>query len=175
MFLGVPYRPVIGAAPTVWANGFARRQTARAPVNALGSIVAGYPFVLYISRTHTQLRTVANGGMVQSSQGWDIRYEIQGVGKLAHDLDNYATSSGFVGSFVRFPSIDPSADVILHLYYGKTVTAPEADPTACWAEMLASIDLATGTDWSNSGADLTLSGVTPTTFLGIRAGNFTAA
>jgi hypothetical protein len=125
-----------------------------------------------MSRTHLQLRTVANGGRVTHAQGFDVRFErSDGVVAPSHRRAYTATTGTWEG-WLRLPGIKPNQHWIGFLYYGKDgISVDESNPEACWTGFLSSNDLSTGLDDSGQGRHLTLNGVTPATILGQQAGN----
>lgn len=129
--------------------------------------------VVPFAETLLALRTVANGGKVQSSSGFDIRFETDDGTKLAHDLAAYAPTTGKIEAWVRIPGFASGVDYGFSLYYGKAgLSSSEANAAATWAGFAASWDMSTGLDASPSGAHLTLASVTPATIFAVNAGDF---
>jgi hypothetical protein len=144
-----------------------------APVDALALVDVAIGMPLRVSFADPELRSLTNGGRVRSEQGHDLRFETIENGKLAHELDNYSPATGSGVAWVRIPEIQAGTNQQLLLYFGKDgVSAPEADPVACWAGFGCSIDLATGIDHSGNGADLDLENVTSEILSGMKAGGF---
>lgn len=176
MLLACAYRRSIGAGGSVWPNGFAKLMTAMAPPTALGLVVSIAPLVLFVARQHDQLRSTGNGGLVESADGWDIRYQSPTLGRLAHDLDRYDPVTGLAASYVRFGSVSASVVLRLDLYFGKSgLAGPESDPVACWAGVLHSIRLSDGIDRSGNGGDLAMDNVIGATLASGAAGDFAPA
>ncbi len=151
--------------PQTYANGYAYRRRLLVPAQGSGETVTG--FVLLVDQQGDWLRSVANGGLVESGQGFDLRFELEDGTKLAHEIDAYDPVAGRLLAWVRIPSWDQTRPLHLFLYYGRTgLTATEADPTAVWQDYLAVWDTASGRDRTAGGRDLTLSGVTGSQLVG---------
>lgn len=126
--------------------------------------------VLPVLLQETWLRSVANGGRVQSSSGHDIRFETDSGVKLAHDLASYVPTTGRIEAWVRFPSFLANADLSFNIVHGNSsIAGAEANPLACWDGFRWSVDMATGLDASPSAAHLNMVDMVPTTLLGMGA------
>jgi hypothetical protein len=75
-------------------------------------------FPLLVSITAPWLRTIANGGSVVRSDGFDIYFspDEAGVTKLAHEVELYAADSGTLVAWVRLSSL--TAQTVLYIHYG---------------------------------------------------------
>lgn len=170
------FPPNLGVAPVVTDtfphNGYKRYIQRYAPSTSLQLGTVPY-MVLPIFIRNDWLRTVANGGVVQSALGWDVRFETPEGIKRPHEDISYDGIIGQKAAWVRFENIGAGTDINLYCYCGKAgLTGSEEDPTACWVGYLASIEFASGIDKSNHGASLTLSGVTATTLIGQQTMSF---
>lgn len=173
VFSGV-YEDVIGAGASVYHNGYTYRRPIIIPAasHGLTGTNARQVFLLQFP-AYAPMKSVSNGGHVESASGWDLRFEDNSRTKLAHEIESYAPTTGALVAWVRFPSVSSGQDVQAFLYYGKSgLSGSEASATATWAGFIASIDMATGIDRSGNGADLTLTNVAATSFNGVAAGDF---
>jgi hypothetical protein len=170
------YRNVIGPGILLYPNGFNSRLTAVLNNANLKILSPVDDVVLYITRTDPDLAVIGSGGYVESALGEDIRFETASLGKLAHEIDTYNSATGALTVWVRFPRIEPTGQLVLYLYFGKPgLTSTEADPIGVWTGCNCVFDFATGMDHSPTGNSLTLENINPTTLVGLRAGDFSAA
>jgi hypothetical protein len=78
------------------------------------------------------LKTVANGGRVQHSQGYDIVFRTSGCGNLDHEIEKYDSSTGDLVAWVRIPTLSSNTDTAIYLYYGANVICSTENKTAVW-------------------------------------------
>lgn len=151
--------------------GFRRRFFIPSEIHAL-SLADGSMVVPFLE-TQTWLRTVANGGKVQSASGFDIRFETDSGAKLPHDLASYVGSTGRIEAWIRVSA--QTQDITAAILYGNASQATaEANPSATWAGFYWSLDVASGLDASSSAAHVDNTDVSTTTLLGMDAGSFVA-
>lgn len=155
----------------VFANGFRFRRRILLPARQQASeVIEG--FVLLVKEEGGWLKSVTNGGQVESPDGFDIRFELEDGTKLPHEIERYDPVAGRLVAWVRIPQWDIATPLTLFLYYGKAgLTATEADPAATWQDYLAVWDPITGRDRSGNGRHLVASGVVPDELVG-PAGRF---
>jgi RHS repeat-associated protein len=94
---------------------------------------ANFPFLF--NTTDPSLATVANGGHVSSSSGYDMIFSTDpaGLTKLDHELEQYNPVTGKVIAWVRIPTLSHTADTVLYVFYGNpSVTASQQNPTDVW-------------------------------------------
>lgn len=158
----------------VFANGFRFRRRILLPARQQApEVIEG--FVLLVKEEGDWLKSVANGGRIESPDGFDLRFELDDGRKLAHEIERYDPQAGSLVAWVRIPSWDIATTLTLFLYYGKTgLTASEADPAATWQDHLAVWDPVTGRDRSGRGRDLVATGLVPDELVG-PAGRFDGA
>jgi len=91
-------------------------------------------FPLLISGTYSYLATVANGGNVQNSNGYDIIFASDPgcTTKLNHEVESYNPTSGAVNYWVRVPTVSHTTnETTIYMCYGNSsVTADESNKTA---------------------------------------------
>lgn len=106
-------------------------------VTVQGSQVPGTltNFPMLFSGTYTYLRTVANGGNVQSASGFDIVFYADEdlTVKLDHEIDFWSASTGVIQAWIRIPSLAGGSDTTIWLAYGDdTITTSQENKTAVW-------------------------------------------
>ncbi len=90
-------------------------------------------FPVLFSVTDPNLATVANGGSVGKSDGTDILFTAaDGLTKLNHELESYNPTTGAVVAWVQVPSVSPSADTPLYIYYGNASASNQQNPAGVW-------------------------------------------
>jgi hypothetical protein len=163
--------PVVGygtisatvAAVPVFTNGFRAQLELRLPLWASGA-PSVTNFLLPVVEQRNDLKTVANGGLVQSSSGWDIRFETAGGTKLGHKIVAYDGATGKLIALVNFAWAMDAA-LSLFCYVGKAgLGATEEDATAARAGgWLAWFAGPSGTDLTGQGRTLTPTSISATT------------
>lgn len=79
------------------------------------------------------LKTVANGGYVESAVGHDIRFETLSGTKLDHDLVFYDGTVGALIVRIKIPTLTYASDLVIRIYFGKaSQTTPEANPAGTY-------------------------------------------
>jgi len=92
-------------------------------------------FPLLISGTYSYLATAANGGKVQSANGYDIVFssDAAGASLLSFEREKYVAATGEVDFWVRIPALSHSADTTIYIWYGNaSVTTDPATPAQVW-------------------------------------------
>jgi hypothetical protein len=113
----------------------------------------------------TSLKTVANGGRVRSSSGWDIRFETTTGTKLPHKLVHYDGSTGTVVALVNMARNFVAGETI-RIYVGNaSLTASEEDPVGARAGGWLAWYCGSATDLTGQGRNFTETGSPPSTFL----------
>lgn len=82
-------------------------------------------FPVLISGTYTYLKTVGNGGKVQSSSGYDIIFTSDSAGNnlLSWEQVNWGASTGTVEYHVKVSSLSSSSDTVIYMWYGNSSTS----------------------------------------------------
>lgn len=92
-------------------------------------------FPVLFSGTYAYLATVANGGKVTSSSGFDIIFtsDAAGLTKLDHEIESYNPVTGAVNFWVRVPTVTTATDTIIYLWYGNAaITTSQENVTGVW-------------------------------------------
>ncbi|MBN1674645.1 MAG: DUF2341 domain-containing protein, partial [Kiritimatiellae bacterium] len=120
---------------TSWRSGYLYRKRLTIDANAVSGTanLADYPAL--VSLTDADLRTVSNGGKVESASGYDILFtDVDGTTRLDHEVESYTASSGAIVHWVRIPVLDCDADTVLYMYYGNSaVGGSQENAAGVWA------------------------------------------
>jgi hypothetical protein len=79
-------------------------------------------FPVLISGTFPYLASVASGGHVQNTNGYDIVFtsDAAGQNKLDHEIDNYNPLTRIASFWVRLPLLSHTADTQIYMWYGNS-------------------------------------------------------
>jgi YD repeat-containing protein len=139
-----------------WSNGYGARRTITIDHTRVAN-TDQTNFPILVSGTYSDMATVANGGSVTSSSGYDIIFTSDAAGSsvLAFEQDVYNPSSGAFTYWVKIPTLSHTADTTLYLFYGNSsITTDHSNKTAVWdANYVGVWHLANGT--TLSGGDST--------------------
>jgi hypothetical protein len=97
----------------------------------VSSSLTRYPLLINITGDD-DLKTVANGGRIQNSQGWDIVFRTAGCGNLEHEIEKYDGANGDLVAWVLIDSLSSSSDTEIYMYYGAAVLCDTSNPEAVW-------------------------------------------
>jgi biopolymer transport protein ExbB len=89
---------------------------------------------LRLAVTDADLKTVGNGGSVQSASGFDIRpYSDAGLTTaLDFELVAYTPTTGLLEMYVRLPTLSVSVDVVVYLAFGDAALTTNGSTTTTW-------------------------------------------
>jgi len=109
-------------------------------------------FPVLVSVTDPTLKSTANGGAVGKSDGTDILFTASdGVTKLSHELEKYDPVAGTLSAWVKLPSLSPTTDTNLIIYYGNASSGNQQDKVHVWDANYAMVQhLPNGTTLSAS-------------------------
>ena len=82
------------------------------------------------------LRTTENDGSVESSNGYDIIFiDSDGVTQLDHELEKYDGDDGELTAWVKIPSLSPTTDTDIYMYYGNSdyAACDPSNPAGVWS------------------------------------------
>lgn len=93
-------------------------------------------FPVLVSGTYSYLATVANGGKVQNSSGYDVRFygtsDCSGTA-LKWETETYTAASGLVNYWVKVASVSSSTDTVFSVRYGESgITTDQSDKNNVW-------------------------------------------
>jgi hypothetical protein len=129
--LGALFFLLLSASPADAGYSYRKSITIRA-ASVAGSLT-DFPVLVSIG-SDSQLKTVANGGHVRNSNGYDIVFRAaDGTTPLYHEVEAYVPLTGQLIAWVKVPSISSSTDTVIYLYYGdSSVTSTQESPAAVW-------------------------------------------
>jgi kumamolisin len=174
---GVPDSAVSTATFTIsGSNWYSTSWTDRIPITIHHSQVAGASnltnFPVLISLTNANLATVANGGNVGNSNGNDILFTASdGLTKLNHQIESYNATTGQLIAWVQVPTVSPTGDAVIYIYYGNSSAANQQNPAAVWDsnfQEVLHLDESSGTtlfdstSHGNNGSKVSATSPTPT-------------
>lgn len=91
-------------------------------------------FPVLINVTDVGLKSVGNGGNVQSANGYDIRpYSDSGLtSAMTYELDFFNASTGNVVMWVLIPSLSSASDTVIYLRYGDSTITTDGSSSSTW-------------------------------------------
>ena len=101
-----------------WLAGYSFRKEITIPPPAFPESGTLTNFPVLIDITHDDLRSVSNGGQVNSNLGWDIVFsDADGITPLNHETESYNPSSGRIVAWVQVPLLDGISGNTIYLYF----------------------------------------------------------
>jgi hypothetical protein len=96
------------------------------------SDLANFPMLVNIT-SDNDLRTVANSGHVENTNGYDIIFTAaDGVTKLDHQLEKYTNNTGELVAWVRVPNLSTTYSTTIYMYYGNTAIVADQSVNTTW-------------------------------------------
>lgn len=93
-------------------------------------------FPIVVTGTLSYLATVANGGQVQNSSGFDILFtsDLAGTSPLTCEQVVYVATSGKIEYWLNIASLSGSSDTVIYMFYGNSAitTTRCASPSSVW-------------------------------------------
>lgn len=91
-------------------------------------------FPVLVAGIYPWLRTVANGGDVQSSSGADIAFfsDPQCTQALDFEIERWNATTGEVAYWVRLPAVFTAVDTVFYIAYGNTTVGRLDNPRGVW-------------------------------------------
>ncbi|MCG6945128.1 MAG: DUF2341 domain-containing protein, partial [Deltaproteobacteria bacterium] len=91
-------------------------------------------FPVLISLTDIGLKTTANCGHVQNSNGYDIIFsDATQTTVLAHEIETYDGTAGKLVAWVRVPTLSATSDTTIYLHFGHSgVCGATENPQGVW-------------------------------------------
>ena len=127
-------------------------------------------FPVLINTTNVLFKSTANGGHVTSAVGNDILFtDSTGTVNLNHEIEKYASTTGELEAWVNIPSLSPTVDTSIYMYYGGPSATSQQNSTGVWDSNykgvwhLAQGGSATSTDSTSNALNGTNTGTTATT------------
>jgi hypothetical protein len=128
---------IVLAAPAyaAYPNGYSNCKV----VTTLHTMVSGandltnYPLTVVL--TDPALKSTANGGGVNNSNGYDIAFypDCSGVGiALKWELESYSPATGAIVAHVLRPTLSHTTDDTIGMYYGGVFSSFQSTASAVW-------------------------------------------
>ncbi len=91
----------------------------------VGGTLANFPVLVSVTDANLQASAQANGG--------DILFtDSSGTTKLAHEIEQYDSTTGQLIAWVNVPNLSASADTVIYMYYGNASASAQARPALVW-------------------------------------------
>jgi Concanavalin A-like lectin/glucanases superfamily/Domain of unknown function (DUF2341) len=99
-------------------------------------------FPVLVEGVYPYLATVANGGRVQNSSGYDIIFTSDSAGSnlLSWEIESYNASTGSVVFWVKLPTVSHTADTVFYIFYGNSKIATfQGNKSGTWGSNYAAV------------------------------------
>jgi hypothetical protein len=119
--------PTPAGQPGWYSTNWARRKPIiidRTRV-AGGTALAGFPLLISLTDADLAARAQPDGDDLLVTAA-------DGVTRLDHELELYVAATGRLAAWVRLPTLSPTADTRIYLYYDNPAAAPQQNRTAVW-------------------------------------------
>jgi hypothetical protein len=118
-----------------YANGYNYRRTITIDHTKVtgGASLSNFPVL--INGTYSYLATVANGGKVTNSSGYDIIFtsDSSGSSQLNHEIEKYVSTTGEVEMWVNVPSVSNASDTVIYMFYNNSsISTTQEHKTSVW-------------------------------------------
>lgn len=124
-----------------WGNGYTYCRTVTIDhTKVSGSTQTDFPVL--VTGTFTYLKTVGNGGNVQSASGFDIIFtsDATGLTTLKFERAVWSATTGTSEFWVKVSSVSVSVDTVIYLFYGNTlVSSDQSDHANTWDSNFAGV------------------------------------
>jgi hypothetical protein len=118
-------------------------------------------FTLLVSLIDPDLRSIANGGKVANSNGYDITFTQEDCStSLSHQIEKYDPLTGEYIAWVKIPSLSPSINTIIGMYYGNNTVVSNPSTSLAWGANAAAVYHLSNNDFR----DATSNGMNATNF-----------
>lgn len=97
-------------------------------------------FAVLFSGTYSWLATVANSGLVQNSNGYDIVFSSDQSTILNFEVEHYVATTGEIEAWINVATISHTSDTILYVYYGNSsISTYQGNNSAVWDSNYAAV------------------------------------
>ncbi len=118
-------------------------------------------FTILVSFTDPDLRSVANGGKVQNSNGYDITFTQDDCSTgLSHQIEKYNPVTGEYIAWVKIPSLSATVNTEISMYYGNNNVVNNPSTGLAWGTNAAAVYHLSNNDFR----DATSNGMNATNF-----------
>lgn len=98
-------------------------------------------FPVLVAGTYTYLKTVGNGGKVESSSGYDIQFFSDSglTTALKFERVSWGAATGTVEFWVKVPTLSASTDTVIYMAYGNAaISTDQQDAANTWSNSYVS-------------------------------------
>jgi len=90
-------------------------------------------FPILVEVIHNDFRTVANGGRMQNSNGYDVVFTTSDCSTvLDHQIEEYTGSNGEIIFWVKIPTLNATKSTLIHMYYGNSIINSDPSTDNVW-------------------------------------------
>jgi hypothetical protein len=122
-----PVAPPTSSAAWPCGGGFSYRINITINKTAINGPLTNFPALINL----TNVPGLAHA----QSNGWDINFtDSTGVNPIPYERQSFTIhgSSGDLVAWVKVPSLTTTANTTIYMYYGKSVSSDQQNPTAVW-------------------------------------------
>ena len=93
-------------------------------------------FPVLVSIVDNDLRSTANGGNVENTNGFDVIFTLGDCASiLSHDLEYYDPVTGELNVWVQLPLVNHNTDTPFFMFYGNNTVAADQSSTNIWTDV----------------------------------------
>ena len=120
------------ANQTVWGqiSGYSYSKQARINSSQIPGNLSNFP-VLFKKKADI-FKSVANGGLVQSTNGYDILFTDSNDNPLNFQLESYNPTTGEIVAWINVPTLSSTSDTNIKVYFGNPNITSDQSTTATW-------------------------------------------
>jgi biopolymer transport protein ExbB len=112
--------------PDMTSEGWTLRKPIVIDGEQIAGELAGFPLLVRVS-SDLDLASKAR------ADGFDLLFmAADGATKLAHEIEQFDSTTGALVAWVRVPSLMPQADTTIYLYFGNAAAPDQQDAPAVW-------------------------------------------
>ena len=129
-------------AAAAFPNGYSYCKLVTTSASMVSGAVDLSDFPLTVSLTDSDLKTVANGGMVNNVSGYDIGFypDCSGSGTaLKWEIESYSPATGALVAHVLRPVLSHTANDTIGIYYGAAFSTLQSTPFNVWDSNYAAV------------------------------------
>ena len=124
---------LIVASAKAQPAGYAHRKLITLNSSQISGATDHTNFPVMVKLTEADLKSTSNGGGVVNPSGYDIVFtQSDGSTILKHELQNYTSSTGDLLCWVNLPTLTPTMDSTIYLYFGKSGIYSDQSDTLTW-------------------------------------------
>lgn len=110
-----------------WPSGYTKRKAITINHTKVSGATNLVDFPVLVSLTDANLRLAAK------TDGSDILFTAaDGVTRLNYEIEQYSSATGQLTAWVSVPSLSPSANTVLYVYYGNPDATSQQNGTGVW-------------------------------------------